>query len=335
MSEALDAAPEPLDGDPYTEDPYAYGAGEDAQGYRARRTERYRAARAAERAAAAAAAPAPAPEDAALGYKDSGNTAYGAKDYLGAAGLYTLALEALPAAAPSCLAAAAAAAAAASAAAAAAAEAAGEEPQGAGGGGGGSSSSSDDGDGGSGQGAAAAAAAVALAPAAPPPPPLPQPTATEALRATCLCNRAACYVAMQQWEEALWDCDRALELKPVYAKAHARRAAALEHLGLLDEALADVRAAAAQDPASAQQLARDEERVRKLVEERDEKLKVGGAACSAASCLAHGNSLSLSPRPRSLARAPMPYRMTCLVSSRTWATACWASLACPWTTSRP
>ena len=233
------------------EDPYLYGGSEDPNGYRAHRSARYREARTAE-AQPCACASAEA-EGAAQEYKDSGNAAYGAKDYLGAAGLYTLALEALPRAAPTCLG--------------AALPAAAAAPEGGGAGEGGEAL----GEGGAGAGAGGGSSA-----SPPPPQPLPEPTATEVLRATCHCNRAACHVALQQWEEALWDCDRALELKPAYAKAHARRAVAFEHLSMLDEALADLQAAVTHDPASAQQLARDEERVRKLVGERDEKLKVRG-----------------------------------------------------------
>ena len=50
-------------------------------------------------------------------------------------------------------------------------------------------------------------------------------------------NRAACFLQLGRNEEALYDCDRALENCPGYVKALARRATALERLGKLDEAL--------------------------------------------------------------------------------------------------
>jgi tetratricopeptide (TPR) repeat protein len=245
--ESIADQPEEYDG----VDPYFASGGEDVHGYRGRRSEHFRAARAAEAQAVAAGSLA-CDESVALGYKDSGNSAYGSKDYLGAAGLYTLALESLPSTAPSCL----------------------RRPQAA------PAALEEGGEGGAGSAAAGAGEAVAGASAAggggAPQDSQPEPSAQEVLRATCYCNRAACHVALNQWEDALWDCDRALELKPAYTKAHSRRAAALEHLSLLDEALADFQAATVQDPASAPTLAKDIERVKKLIEARDEKLKVRG-----------------------------------------------------------
>lgn len=64
-------------------------------------------------------------------------------------------------------------------------------------------------------------------------------------RAVYHCNRSACYLAQQKWEDALYDCDRALQLKPEYVKAVCRRAQACEKLALLDDAL---RGAWARDP---------------------------------------------------------------------------------------
>lgn len=49
-------------------------------------------------------------------------------------------------------------------------------------------------------------------------------------------NRAACALHAGRAAAALYDCDRALEAAPGYAKALARRSAALERLGKLDEA---------------------------------------------------------------------------------------------------
>jgi tetratricopeptide (TPR) repeat protein len=95
------------------------------------------------------------------------------------------------------------------------------------------------------------------------------------LRSVCHCNRAACFATQEKWECALWDCDRALEINPSYSKALARRGAVLEKLDLLDDALTDYKALVALDPGKATAGARkDEERVLKLIQARDEKLKV-------------------------------------------------------------
>jgi tetratricopeptide (TPR) repeat protein len=56
-------------------------------------------------------------------------------------------------------------------------------------------------------------------------------------RAVFYCNRAACAVSAGRADDAVYDCDRALELRPDYVKAVVRRAAMLEKLGQLDEAL--------------------------------------------------------------------------------------------------
>lgn len=95
------------------------------------------------------------------------------------------------------------------------------------------------------------------------------------LRSVCHCNRAACFATQEKWECALWDCDRALEINPSYSKALARRGAVLEKLDLLDDALTDLKALIALEPGKASLGARkDEERVLKLIQARDEKLKV-------------------------------------------------------------
>ena len=97
------------------------------------------------------------------------------------------------------------------------------------------------------------------------------------LRSVCHCNRAACFATQEKWECALWDCDRALEINPSYSKALARRGAVLEKLDLLDDALTDYKALIALDPGKASSGAKkDEERVLKLIQARDEKLKVSG-----------------------------------------------------------
>lgn len=90
-------------------------------------------------------------------------------------------------------------------------------------------------------------------------------------------NRAACYVAMDDKDEdALYDCDRALELNPRYAKVYARRAIVLERLKptpQLDDALADYKAWAELEPSNKKAQA-EVERLGNVIKERDEKLKV-------------------------------------------------------------
>ena len=75
-----------------------------------------------------------------------------------------------------------------------------------------------------------------------------------------------------QNEEALYDCDRALEHNPRYVKAVARRAAVFEKFQKLEEALADAELWVAMEPKSHQ--AKDiVSRLKKTITERDEKLK--------------------------------------------------------------
>lgn len=90
-------------------------------------------------------------------------------------------------------------------------------------------------------------------------------------RAVYYGNRAACHLAMNRLEDALYDCDRSLECNPRYAKVVGRRAAVLEKLGKLDEAAADAEIWAQMDSSSApRQLVA---RLKKAITERDEKLK--------------------------------------------------------------
>jgi len=96
-------------------------------------------------------------------------------------------------------------------------------------------------------------------------------------RAIFYCNRAACALALSppRYEDAIYDCDRALELKPDYAKALARRSLALEATSALDEALADQQALLKVSEGSSlvQKVTGEVARLQALVTERDEKLK--------------------------------------------------------------
>ena len=96
-------------------------------------------------------------------------------------------------------------------------------------------------------------------------------------RAIYYCNRAACALALNppRYEDAIYDCDRALELKPDYAKALARRSLSLESTTALDEALSDQQALlkVVEGPSMVQKVNGDIIRLQSLITERDEKLK--------------------------------------------------------------
>ncbi|KAJ1638154.1 hypothetical protein T492DRAFT_947048 [Pavlovales sp. CCMP2436] len=60
-------------------------------------------------------------------------------------------------------------------------------------------------------------------------------------RAVYFCNRAACFLKMEQWETAEGDCTAALEVQPRYVKALSRRLQACEAQEKLSNALADAK----------------------------------------------------------------------------------------------
>ncbi len=62
-------------------------------------------------------------------------------------------------------------------------------------------------------------------------------------KAILLCNRAACYQRLLQWEDMAADCTRAISLDPEYAKALYRRSIAFESMGRWVDALTDIEAA--------------------------------------------------------------------------------------------
>lgn len=66
---------------------------------------------------------------------------------------------------------------------------------------------------------------------------IPRDSSHDTARAVYYCNRAACSLALGKHEDALYDCDRTIELNPKYVKAYARRAAVFEKFEKLDEAL--------------------------------------------------------------------------------------------------
>ncbi len=56
-------------------------------------------------------------------------------------------------------------------------------------------------------------------------------------KSTFYCNRAACYLFLEEFESAVEDCTKSLDLNPTYIKAIVRRCQAQEALTNYDEAL--------------------------------------------------------------------------------------------------
>lgn len=60
------------------------------------------------------------------------------------------------------------------------------------------------------------------------------------VRAILYANRAACYLELHQYKEAVNDCSSAIDIDGSYLKAWHRRAKAYEGLDDMDRALKDV-----------------------------------------------------------------------------------------------
>ncbi|EDV22918.1 Tetratricopeptide repeat protein 1 [Trichoplax sp. H2] len=91
-------------------------------------------------------------------------------------------------------------------------------------------------------------------------------------RAIFYSNRAACYMKLSRHEEALNDCNAALDLNPDYVKVLLRRAQTYEALDKLDEALQDYQSVANKD--SSNKMAREAVmRLPNEIKERNERLK--------------------------------------------------------------
>lgn len=86
------------------------------------------------------------------------------------------------------------------------------------------------------------------------------------------CNRAACHIKLEQYEDCLKDASKAIELQDDYFKAYARRATANEKLEHYESALEDYKMVLKFDPKNARAL-QAVQRLPPLVEEQREKLK--------------------------------------------------------------
>jgi len=61
-------------------------------------------------------------------------------------------------------------------------------------------------------------------------------------------NRAACYISIEEYSNALEDCNKSIETKPDYVKVLMRRCQLYEKLDKLDEAIADAKRIKELDP---------------------------------------------------------------------------------------
>mmetsp|Transcript_1908 Transcript_1908/g.2748 ORF Transcript_1908/g.2748 Transcript_1908/m.2748 type:complete len:328 (+) Transcript_1908:30-1013(+) len=86
------------------------------------------------------------------------------------------------------------------------------------------------------------------------------------------CNRAACFLHLERYEDAILDCDIAVLLNPRYVKAFVRRMTAYENTERPEEALKDAKTAMALDPYN-KDVKQHVNRLQKAEDERMEKLK--------------------------------------------------------------
>ncbi|XP_076437223.1 uncharacterized protein LOC143276545 [Babylonia areolata] len=91
-------------------------------------------------------------------------------------------------------------------------------------------------------------------------------------RALMLSNRAACHIKEGDYEAAVKDCSKSIQLDPSYIKAYFRRADAYEKLEKLEEALKDHQKVVEMDRSQAASFHACM-RLEKEIQERNEKLK--------------------------------------------------------------
>ena len=75
-------------------------------------------------------------------------------------------------------------------------------------------------------------------------------SSTTTLLATLYANRAAAWIQLLTWREALSDCEKAIDLDPTYVKAYVRRTKALMELGSFDDACRGLEQACSINPKS-------------------------------------------------------------------------------------
>lgn len=93
------------------------------------------------------------------------------------------------------------------------------------------------------------------------------------LKAALFANRAACFMALDEPEQCLSDCDRALALKTPYPRVRCRRFWALRKTGKKNDALAELKKAIEEDPSLQELYAKELVEIQKEADEETEKLK--------------------------------------------------------------
>jgi len=93
----------------------------------------------------------------------------------------------------------------------------------------------------------------------------------DAVNSKIYCNRAACYSSLQQWQDALTDCNQALIMDDKYTRAYIRRAKCHAALESHQEAVYDWNKAKELDPENKEILTglRDAQRALKKAERKD------------------------------------------------------------------
>ena len=86
------------------------------------------------------------------------------------------------------------------------------------------------------------------------------------------CNRAACKLHLESYQDAVRDCDIAVLLRPDWSKAYVRRSTANEKLEHTDLALEDAKKALEFDPSN-RSIQSNVKRLQKIEDERLEQLK--------------------------------------------------------------